>query len=421
MAADTVGRFVGKPGRVGNEGLALSDSAFDRITDSAAIPALCGAAQGTLNPDGEARYGRQDLSPGFSPAPVTLAALSGGSIDVKSLRLGDNCLGFAAADPDFVVDLSGAFDRITILIASASDTTLIVNMPNGGWTCNDDTNGLNPALVFHNAPAGAYQIWIGSYAAEAFDEAVLYVSEDGPESLPTTATGPDPALDPHYGVVTLAPGFQPSPYTIQLIGGGRSQIADDVAGEHCRGYVSEAPDISVVLSESMGSVWFGVTSPADMALLIYAADGNWHCSDDNIGSDPLIGFDYALAGLYGIWVGSADEDNYAATIFYVTESSPENGLNLTIDTSCPGLLSTDLGVGSRAIVSPSQTAGNPIHSSPETATTVIYRAAPGSTMLLIGGPVCGDAHRWWRAELGDGGRGWIADGDRATRWLELHD
>ena len=151
--------------------------------------ALSSAAQGTLNPDGEARYGRQELSPGFSPAPVTLAALSGGNIDVKSLRLGDNCLGFAAADPDFVLDISESFARLTFLIASASDTTLIVNMPNGGWTCNDDTNGLNPALVLHNAPAGAYQIWIGSYAAEAFDEAVLYVSEDGPESLPTTATG----------------------------------------------------------------------------------------------------------------------------------------------------------------------------------------------------------------------------------------
>ena len=376
------------------------------------------AAQGTLNPAGDPRYGSHALSPGFAPAPHTLEVWSGGDIDVKSLRLGDNCLGYAASDPDVVVELGASFERITFLIASASDTTLIVNLPNGGWACNDDTNGLNPALVFHEAAAGEYRIWIGSYATEAFDEAVLYVSEGGPEALPTTATGPDPALQPFYGEVSLAAAFQPSPFTVQFIGGGRNRIADFVAGAGCRGYVSEAPDYSVSLSELRSSLWFGIYSPADMTLLISDPAGNWHCSDRNPGGDPLIGFNLASSGFYDIWVGSAAQGNYAAAIFYVSETKPDGSFDFSIDTDCAGLPSTALGVGEGAVVSPMLTAGNPLHTSPDTATTEVYRAAPGSALRLIGGPVCAEGRRWWRAELSDGGRGWIADGDGGTPWLE---
>ena len=189
------------------------------------IFAAAGLAQGSLNPDGEARYGRQALAPDFQPSPVTLDVVSGGDIAVKPLALGDNCLGYAATDPDVVVDLAAGFERVTFLIASTEDTTLIINLPNGSWSCNDDTNGLNPALVYYNPAPGRYQIWIGSYAAETFDEAVLYLAETGPESLPTTATGPDPARDPLYGEISLARGFQPSPYAVQILGGGRSDAA----------------------------------------------------------------------------------------------------------------------------------------------------------------------------------------------------
>ena len=157
------------------------------------ICAPASLTQSSLNPGGEARYGRQSLAPGFEPSPFTIDVVSGGEVAIKPLALGDNCLGYAAADPDFVVELAAGFERVTFLIASAEDTTLIINLPNGSWSCNDDTNGLNPALVYYNAAPGSYQVWIGSFAAETFDDAVLYLAETGPEALPTTATGPDPA------------------------------------------------------------------------------------------------------------------------------------------------------------------------------------------------------------------------------------
>jgi len=375
-------------------------------------------AQGELNPAGAPRYGWHVLAPGFVPSPFIHDALSGGDINVKSLGLGDNCLGYAAGDPDFLIELSGEFRRITFLVASAQDTTLIINLPNGSWSCADDTNGLNPALVYYNPLPGAYRIWIGSYAADSHDESALYVSEAGPETLPTTATGPDPARDPLYGQANLSPGFQPAPFTVQIIGGGRNQAADYIAGESCHGYVAEAPDFSILVDGSFTEIWFAVYSPADMMLVARAADGGWHCSDGHLGANPAIGFSFPPAGLYKFWLGSADEGNYAAAILYALETEPEESLEFSIDTACDGLPATSLQVGMRARVSPTAAAGINLHSRPDTATTIIAQAAPGNSLRLVGGPVCAGAHRWWRAHVNDIGPVWLADGDAATRWLE---
>ncbi len=376
-----------------------------------------GVTQDTLNPAGDPRYGRYVLAPAFAPSPFTRDALSGGDIEVKSLRLGDNCLGYAARDPDFLIELTGDFKRITFLSASAQDTTLIMNLPNGSWACNDDTNGLNPALVLHNPPPGPYRLWIGSYSAETYDESVLYVSEAAPEALPTTATGPDPARDPLFGEASLSPGFAPSPFTIQITGGGRNPVADHIAGEQCRGYVAEAPDFSVYLNDAFDEIWFAVDSPADMTLLVNAADGSWHCSDDHLGTNPGIAFRFPLPGLYDIWVGSADEGNYAAGVFYVSETEPSDSLHFTIDANCDGTLPTALQIGMRAVVTTALGELLKLYATPETASTVVFEAAAGSSLNLVGGPICAEERRWWRIELPGGGFGWVPDGDASARWL----
>lgn len=382
------------------------------------LAALTVSASDGLHPVGEPRYGVHALAPGFTPAPATFDALSGGDIDVKSLNLGDNCLGYAASDPDFLIELTAEYSRITFLVASEADTTLIINLPNGSWACNDDTNGLNPALVFHSAPAGGYRVWIGSYAAETNDESVLYIAEAGPETLPTTAIGPDPERDPLYGETSLAPGFQPTPFTIQITGGGRNQVADHIEGDQCHGFVAEAPDFSIYLSDAFAEIWFAVFSPSDTTLLVNAADGSWHCNDDHRGWNPGIGFSLPLDGFYNVWVGSAEEGNYAAAILYVTVNEPKASADFDIDTSCDGLPETALQVGASAVVTESLRSGVFAYTSPDTATTRIFLASPGSALSLVGGPVCAEERRWWRANFGGGIVGWVAESSASTRWLE---
>ena len=375
------------------------------------------SALDALDATGEPRYGRHALAPGFAPSPFSAGGLSGGDVDLKSLGLGANCLGYAASSPDFVVALTAAFERVTFLVASDADTTLAINLPNGSWACDDDTNGLNPALVFHGAAAGDYRIWLGSYTQGANDESALYVSEAGPETLPTTATGPDPGRDALYGEATLAAGFQPSPFALQLVGGGRNRVSDFITQPVCPGFVSEAPDFSVILDDAFREITFAVYSHAAMTLLVNAADGSWHCSDAQPGERPGIRFHYPLAGLYDVWVGSADEDNYAAAILRVTEHEAELRLPFTIDASCPGLREAALQVGRRAVVADAMPSGASLHAQPETASTVVFRAPPGSALELVGGPVCKGGQRWWRARLGEGAYAWVADGDASGVWL----
>ena len=353
------------------------------------------------------------------PAQYSIDLLSGGSNDVSSLELGDNCLGFAATDPDFSVELADDFDRITMLVDSKLDTTLIVNTPNGSWACNDDTNGLNPAVVLQDAAAGQYQIWIGSYEQNASDISTLWITEGGPESLPTTSTGPDRMQLPTWGEFALSPGFDPVSYAKQVIGGGRNLIADFIADKGCAGYVAEAPDFSFTLSEAFEKIWFSAHSPANMTMLLNAPDGEWHCSDDFLGTDPSIVFSNAAPGRYDIWVGSFDERNFAASILYVTESAPNDSIRFNIDTRCPGLLPTDLQVGSWALVARADADSLNLHSAPNMASSSVFQVENDTRIKLVGGPNCTEDHRWWRIALFDVPRGWMPDGDQSASWLQL--
>ena len=376
-------------------------------------------AQDGLDPGGEPAYGMQTFAPGFVPRPFSIELFSGGENDVASLGLGENCLGYAASPPDFVAELTESFERITVLADGEVDTTLVVNTPNGSWACNDDTNGLNPALVIHDAAAGPYRIWIGSYGEGASELSTLWISELGPDTLPTTATGPDLTQYPTYGEIALSPGFEPVPVIKQVVGGGRNPVADYVTGDECIGFVAEAPDFSINLTEEFEVIWFSVHSPANMTLLVNSAENGWRCSDDSVLSNPSIGFSDAAVGRYDLWVGSFDQGNYAASLIYVTEFEPDGSLDFTIDTNCPGLLSTRLQVGSSVIVSRSEDEGMPIYAVPNSAASTVFFAENGTLMDIVGGPVCEEAQRWWRIAMADTPRGWIPDGDRSASWLEF--
>lgn len=382
------------------------------------LAVACGPA--ALQPDAPPAYGAHILAPGFAPAPFILDALSGGDVAIKPLALGDNCLGYAAAEPDILLLLAGPFPRLTLLAASEADTTLIVRLPNKSWSCDDDTNGMNPALSYHNAAPGEYRVWIGSYAASSQASARFYVSEAGPESLPTSATGPDPGREATYGEASLTPGFQPSPFSRQLLGGGRSSAAQFLPQPACHGFVSEAPDYRVRLSEPFSEITFGLHSPAAMTLVLHSADGQWHCGDALDGHDVAIRFSPAPAGEYAIWAGSADFKNYSAGILYISES-PAEPPDLRIDATCPGLPASALQVtdGARVV-----SASAALYDRPETASTRLYRPEIGAMLRLIGGPVCQAGMRWWRAELAGSSqpvRGWIADGSDNGAWLQAAD
>jgi hypothetical protein len=121
-------------------------------------------------------YETVNLNSGFPNDPYNVSVSSGGSIDASGI--GSPCTGYIANAPDVRLNYQSGSLPLYIYATSDSDTTLIVNAPDGQWYCDDDSNGgLNPQVTFLKPQSGQYDIWIGTYASADFRPATLHVSE----------------------------------------------------------------------------------------------------------------------------------------------------------------------------------------------------------------------------------------------------
>jgi hypothetical protein len=124
-----------------------------------------------------ATYQEIELDSGFSGDPRVISVRAGGSIDAS--RLGSPCSGFIAGPPDVRLTYDAGSLPLIISVAAASDTTLVVNAPDGRWYCDDDSGEapLNPMVRFNNPASGRYEIWVGTFSDTASQPARLHISE----------------------------------------------------------------------------------------------------------------------------------------------------------------------------------------------------------------------------------------------------
>jgi hypothetical protein len=301
-----------------------------------ATPAL--AQNYNLNPT----YGTYNLRSGFLPDPQTIQVVAGGSNNVSAMT-GGQCAGFAAEAPDVRVNFTGgSFSEINFSAQSSADTTLIVNDPNGQWFCDDDSGGnLNP-LVELTPISGQYDIWVGTFGSGTA-QATLAVSElpyggapaPGP-TPPSAPSGPDYSLAPAYGAYSLASGFTPDPFEVQVVAGGGNSASDWSGGE-CAGFVADAPDVRVNFTGgAFSQINFSARSNADTTLIVNDPNGQWFCDDDSGGNlNPLVELT-PISGQYDIWVGTFDSSTAQATL--AVSELPYNGAS--VPGSTPGTPTT---------------------------------------------------------------------------------
>ena len=136
-----------------------------------------GGSYGQIDWSLPANFGSVSLRGGFTPDPYRVDIVSGGTHRASEVRSG--CAGWVSAAPDFELSFTAGSLPLILSAASSSDTTILVNDPNGNWHCNDDGGnaGLNPALTFNNPASGTYDIWIGSYRQGQNPSATLSISE----------------------------------------------------------------------------------------------------------------------------------------------------------------------------------------------------------------------------------------------------
>ena len=140
----------------------------------ASIPETTGAL-----PDYSAdpTYRTLNLNADFRPDPVVVPLESGGHIPASNVSA--SCTGYIAEAPDVRLNYSADDLPLILSVASRSDTTLVVNAPDGRWYCNDDggVNGLNPSIRFNRPQSGQYDIWVGTFGSGALESARLHISE----------------------------------------------------------------------------------------------------------------------------------------------------------------------------------------------------------------------------------------------------
>ncbi|MGY4877995.1 hypothetical protein ACLUEY_08940 [Vreelandella aquamarina] len=147
---------------------------------------------------------------------------------------------------------------------------------------------------------------------------------------------PAVALDwqetPTYGTVDLTSGFLPDPHVTALVAGGSHSASE--AGAGCRGYVSDAPDLDLNYQSGNHSLSIYAESQQDITLVVFDAQGNWHCNDDTSGTNPVLQWQNPPSGNYNIWVGNySSSGNYPEATLSISEGAPRWGNTVPANTS----------------------------------------------------------------------------------------
>jgi len=133
------------------------------IATFGAIALACASPVAAQNAGLTPNYGEVTLRAGFTPDPHRVSVTAGGTIDAD--RLPGACTGRISDAPDYRVSYQAGSLPLVFRTLSSSDTTLVINGPNGDWACDDDSYGDGDAEVRFDKPgSGVYDIWIGTFS-----------------------------------------------------------------------------------------------------------------------------------------------------------------------------------------------------------------------------------------------------------------
>ena len=284
-------------------------------------------------------YGTLTLSGGFTPDPASVQVQAGGPD--SATPLGPGCEGYINnSAPDVRLEFQPGERPLFLYVEAETDTTLAVNLPNGQWVCNDDSQGLNPGLVVQPAMPGQYDIWVGTFEQIGTAPATLFVSEISGHQGGAVVGGVDAGSDwgagggygegsagapdimaaPLFGTLDLSGGFTPDPATVEVEAGG-SDMADGL-GPNCTGYINNAaPDVRLNFEAGQLPLFIYAQSEVDTTLVVNLPDGRWMCNDDSSGLNPGITVEPAASGQYDIWIGTFEETEPAPATLFISELS----------------------------------------------------------------------------------------------------
>lgn len=136
-------------------------------------------------------------------------------------------------------------------------------------------------------------------------------------ALPLAAAAECPMVSVSGQQMTLNAESVYAPQTMPIVAGGGLDLSQcgSVPGN---GYIVPESDFTVAYDAlGMGrALEMRVNGTCDTVLLVNAADGQWHFSDDADGMNPRLRIENARSGQYDVWVGTFGPETCDATITF---------------------------------------------------------------------------------------------------------
>lgn len=101
------------------------------------------------------------VAPGFQPDPIVRSGMAGGPRSADALD--EHCRGFVAVAPSHLLKVDALVPQLRVLVAMEGDATLVIQLADGSYLCDDDSEGLNPILD-GPFPPGRHRVWVGTYS-----------------------------------------------------------------------------------------------------------------------------------------------------------------------------------------------------------------------------------------------------------------
>lgn len=232
-----------------------------------------------------------DLSQG--PTTDEVSHLAGGHVDASAQD--DACVGWIGmAHHPLIVPRT---QRLRVLARSdTADLVLAVQLEDGTWRCDDDTEGTDP-VVDARFPAGEHRVYVGTYDRTEMRRYTLAATTDA-SRMPSSLSPSEPSYGPQIPEVPLAPGFD-DPVTRHGTARGDMSLAGVVPAP-CEDFATDLPHLGLRVSERLDRVRLLLRAPPGAGLVMRSPDGDFLCgSDDGDGAF----FDRPLEpGLWDVWV-----------------------------------------------------------------------------------------------------------------------
>ncbi|WP_220443929.1 LCCL domain-containing protein [Pararhodobacter zhoushanensis] len=123
--------------------------------------------------------------------PQSLPVVAGGNVDLSTCPIEGHGWVITAPDFDLTVTDNTAGRELEFRVEAECDTVLLVNDATGAWHFNDDDgDSLTSRIRLTNAPAGAYDIWVGTFNQASCQAALVLETFGGAAMTPTAPDAP---------------------------------------------------------------------------------------------------------------------------------------------------------------------------------------------------------------------------------------